>query len=198
MKKSFYWLLFIPVLLLAGGWTWRYISLNQYYEGISDSTQVVYSIGESVQFGEDYIDYKLTADGYSIRIDDFVIVNADKLSDMVEIDTTQLESVPDRIALVSITVMNEGSTAVGVPLTELELYGVDEWLFAEYELLDLMNPVLEGNSGISLADGTSYQVVLPYGLYENRFSNYSWNHMDHYELFLQVTTHPTRKIVKLQ
>ena len=198
MKRTVIILLLAVALLLTGGWTWRYVTLNQYYEDINSNTQITYSIGENIPFGQDYIDYQLVANGYSICVDHFDIIDLDELSTYIGIDPSQLESNPARIALVSVTIVNDGSTDIGVPLEELELFGIDEWIFLEYELLDLMNPGLEGNSGISLADGTRYQVVLPYGLYKTRFSNHTWANMDNYGFFLQLTTHPTRKIVKLQ
>ena len=183
MKRTVLILLLVAALLLAGSWMWRYTTLNWYYESINSNTQIIYSIGENIPFGQDYIDYQLVANGYSVCIEHFDIIDANDLFNSVGIDPTQLESVPDRIALVSLTVMNDGSTDEGVPLEELELFGIDEWMFLEYELLDLMNPGLEGNSGISLADGTNHHVILPYGLYKNRFSNHTWTHMDKYRFF---------------
>lgn len=197
MKKKVL-LFLIVVFVLAGGWIWRYDSLNQYYEMITNNAQEVHSIGDTIHFEQDYIDYGLEADGYSLRVDSFELIDFDEYICSQNIEPAQFDNRPNKVALVSITIMNDGSKADGVALAELELFGIDEWLPVNYELLDTLNPVLKGNLGISLAEGTEYQVVLPYGLYKNSFSSGTWNHLDEYNFFFQVTAYPTRKIVRMQ
>lgn len=191
-------LVFIPLaaVLLATAWYLRYTSLNRFYDSIDDSVRITYPVGEYVPFGEDYIDDRLQADGYLLRVNGF------RIADFEEVCPDAEGNAPEKLALVDITLKNTGSNAEGVALSELTLYGVDELVFINYEALGRLNPVLKENSdinsGISLSDGTEYRLTLPYGLYKSNFSRGTWNSLDRYGLFLQLTAYPTRKIIVLQ
>lgn len=189
-------LLVIP--LLASVWGYRYRTLNRYYEGLSNVTEETFEIGEEIEFGVDYIDYGLKADGYSICVDKFEVLDYDVFKELYGSSCKSNGRVPDKLALVSITLRNHGSSDDGVPLAELELFGVDELIFMDYELLQNLNPVLQGNLGISLADNTEFKLLLPYGLYQNNFGSETWDKIDQYDFFLQVTTHPICKVVNLK
>lgn len=45
---------------------------------------------------------------------------------------------------------------------------------------------------------TEFKLLLPYGLYHNSFSRETWDNIDRYDFFLQVTTHPICKVVNLK
>ena len=56
MKKTTKWILIIVIaILLVSVWSWRYISLNEYWESTipEEYSETVFSIGETVVFGED-------------------------------------------------------------------------------------------------------------------------------------------------
>ena len=192
MKKKLKFVLIpLVIVLLAAGWTARYVSLNRFYHSFDDRVKMTYPMGEDVPFGEDYIGYG-SADGYLMCVNDFRIVDFEDICPDVEGNT------PEKLALVDVTLKNTGSEAEGVMLPEIALYGIDQLLFMNYEALDCLNPVLEGNPGIHLRDNTEYQLTLPYSLYKLEFSHKTWNNLDRYELFLQLTCFPTCKLVRVQ
>ncbi len=196
MKKLKLVIIPLAIVILAVAWCARYTSLNQFYDSLENRETLTCSMGEFVPFGDDEIDYHIQADGYLICVNDFKIVDFAEVCPDIEGNT------PEKLALVDITLKNAGSDAEGVPLAELTLYGVDELVFINYEALGRLNPALKENSdinsGISLSDGTEYRLTLPYGLYKSNFSRGTWNSLDRYGLFLQLTAYPTRKIIVLQ
>ncbi len=192
MKKLKFVLIPLVTALLAAGWIAGYTSLNRFYDSLDNSETLTCSTGEFVPFGEDEINYHIQADGY------LICVNGFKIADFAEVCPDIEGNTPEKLALVDITLKNIGSDAEGIPLTELRLYGIDELLFLDYDALDRLNPVLQGNSGITLSTNTEYRLTLPYGLYKANFSRGTWNSLDRYDLFLQLTSYPTRKIVRLQ
>lgn len=197
MKKWKYFCILLVIPLLSGAWVYRYRTLNQHYDELSNVAEETFEVGSEIAFGEDYIDYGLTADGYLICIDKFEMLDYETFAEAYNSGYKSTGKVPDKLALISITLKNQGSNDKGVPLAEIELFGLDELIFMDYELLLILNPVLQGNLGISLADNTEYTLLLPYGLYQEDFSQDTWEHIDQYDMYLQITTHPVRKVVIL-
>lgn len=196
MKKRKCWIISLTVCLLLGLWLWRYISLNDYYDKISDQTRRIYPAGEIVPFGEDFIDKDLCVNGYALRVDKFEIVDGKSYIDSLE--EKAYGSIPDKIALVYITLFNENSDAPGVMLPTLRLYGVDQYASMNWNLLDASNPVLKGNQGIRLSAGTEYSLVLPYNLFRNEYGTSTWKNINDYAFFLRITNFPTEKDIKVQ
>lgn len=184
--------------LLIGLWIWRYTSLNVYYDTIKNGSTQIYAIGDEIPFGKDYIDYGLQADGYVARVDECRIISFAELEVAWDAQAVPHWNRPDMLAIITITIKNNDSIADGIMLSELELFGVDELIHIDYELLGRLNPVLAGNPGIRLAPDTEYTLILPFGLYENNFSKQTWNHLETYDLFLQITAYPMQKVVKVQ
>ncbi len=196
MKKGKYWIIALTVSLLSGLWFWRYISLNNHYNKISDQTRHIYPAGEIVPFGEDFIDKDLCVNGYALRVEKFEIVDGKSYIDSLE--EKIYGSRPDKIALVYITLFNEDSDAPGVMLPTLRLYGVDQYSSMNWNLLDALNPVLKGNQGIRLSAGTEYSLVLPYNLFRNEYGTSTWRNLNNYAFFLRITSFPTEKDIKVQ
>ena len=196
MKKKMHAMLICVILLLcAGGWIWRYFSINAYYASLSDNTKAIYSAKEIIPFGTDYMSDSVCVDGYSIRVDGFEIVDFGAYVKTLEL--TQTFYRPDKLALVYITLFNENSSAEGVMLTELGLHGVDNYAGMDWDLLLALNPVLQGNFGIHLSPNTEYSLVLPFGLYKAYFGNSTWQNLEDYKFFLHITAYPTEKDIKV-
>lgn len=102
-----------------------------------------------------------------------------------------------KVALVSVTVSQQNSPAEGFPLTELSLYTTDMLMNMDWDLLGVVNPILDGATGIRLQDGASCDILLPFDLYRYRFTSAEWNRLEQSNIWLQVTNYPTRKIVRV-
>lgn len=102
-----------------------------------------------------------------------------------------------KVALVSVTVSQQNSSAEGFPLTELSLYTTDMLMNMDWDLLGVVNPILDGATGIRLQDGASCDILLPFDLYRYRFTSAEWNRLEQSNIWLQVTNYPTRKIVQV-
>lgn len=190
--------LFALAFLCVTGWFWRYHTLNSYYAAMDDSTRIVYKKGEIVPFGQDYIETGVTANGYSIRVDDFAIMDFDELLHSLSAAQNEVYTSPDAVALVYATLFNEESDAEGIMLTDFDLHGIDNYANIDWELLDLVNPILEGSKGISLSPHTEYRIVLPFALYEEYVGDDTWKKLEAYEWFLHITVYPAEKDIKVQ
>ena len=199
MKKKYVRVAFVAFLVITVvAWVWRYCALNDYYSSRSTRHQEFFSSGEMVPFGTDYIAQGMYAEGYSIRVDDFEIVDYNKFISDSGVNIEQNALAPERLALVSITLRNENSKEEGVMLTELELHGIDATVGMNWSLLLAVNPVLQGNYGISLRQGSEYSFVLPYNLQEEYFGNDTWRNMEEYHFWLQITGFPTQREIAVQ
>lgn len=200
MKRSVRIILFaIVIVLLAGAWLWRYISFNQFYDELDQKSKtIIYEIGTTVPFGDNWIQHDCHALGYSLRVDRFEIVDYDSILTEHGEDESFNSYKPEKIALVYITLSKEISEDLGVMLTELKLYGVDQVVGMDWDLLLKLNPILEGNYGIALLDYSECELILPYDLYQDFFSAFTWNNIDEYEMFLRMTIWPDEIRVKVQ
>lgn len=89
------------------------------------------------------------------------------------------------------------SSAEGFPLTELSLYTTDMLMNMDWDLLGVVNSILDGATGIRLQDGASCDILLPFDLYRYRFTSSEWNGLEQSSIWLQVTNYPTRKIIQV-
>ena len=197
-KKCKRALLIMIVALLAVAWVWRYYTLNDYYSSRSSRHQEFFSSGDMVPFGTDYIAQSVYAEGYTLRVDDFEIVDFDEYITNLGLDIERDTFDPEKLALVYITLRNENSEAQGVMLTELELHGLDSTVGMNWSLLLSVNPVLDGNYGISLRQGSEYSLILPYNLQEEYFGYDTWRQIHEYSFWLQITGYPTQKEILVQ
>lgn len=201
MKKKILCVAAAVAVLLAGAWIWRYISLNRYWESTIPDNYVTeeYAIGDTVAFGDNNIVYKVKADGYALRVDDFRIC---EYTDFIEENdiTPDLRffTPPERVALVSVTLFNESNAAEDpVDLLNFSLFGVDQEPCPVSSLTAAMNPVLQGGTSIRLRVGEEYSFVLVYSARKDDFSAV-WNNLEDYDLYFRVTSYPVTQDVKVQ
>lgn len=185
-------------LLLVAGWCWRFSSLNRFYWDISKQKIAVYGTHEMVWFEDDYLEKDLQADGYGIRVDNFSIESYQEYMNANNYPIPEGEKPPQRIALVTVTLYNENSTANGVMLPELMLHGIDSYSNVDWDVLYAANPVLNNKPGINLKQGSECTLVLPFPLFEKLYNAQTWDNMDDYEFFLRITFYPTAKDIRLE
>jgi len=190
-------LLILAGALLAAGWLWQYQRVNAFYRELNNTTTEVYEIGMEVPFEDDYVGSKEPAKGYTLRVDDFRIVDCSEFIREQGFTLPEEYGFPEKLALVSLTLRNIDSTAPGITLLDLTLSGIDQNAGIDWDLLPLLNPVLENSYRIALHQGTDCQVVIPYQLYRYSFSA-AWDDLENYPLFFQMTSHPTRKRIQVQ
>lgn len=196
MKKKTVILLCV-IVVLAGLWFWRYTSMNAFYESISLMEERDYQAGEFVPFEDDIIFDKEQANGYYIRVDSMEIVDFDELCRRNQLSSADVPGAPDRVALVTITLFNEDNEEDPVTLLSFGMHGLDSSAGMNWDLLMMLNPVLEGHFSVRVEKGSQYQFVLPYNLRQRNFSSSTWNDMENYEWFLRVTTWPTEKDIAI-
>lgn len=198
MRKKIRLLLVIAVLmLLAAGWTWRYVTLNQYYDALDNGDVRLYQSGELVPFENDGNDKDTNLNGYYIRVDDYEIRDYQEYLDDTGISIPEDTSVPDKLVLITVTLINESCETNPVMVSDMVLHGVDFLTKMDWDVLLKANPILEGNTGIALNPGTECELILPYTLYKHQFKYSTWRNIDECELFLQVTCTLTTKEIQI-
>lgn len=191
-------LIFTLSIVLICAWLVRYRAINQdYQERWAANSEKTYSLGETVAIASDYLGYGITADGYTIKVNSFEIVDYKTYSSAWSYDDTDRSRIPDKVALVDVTISQQNSTAEGFPLTELSLYTRDMLMNMDWDLLDMANRVLKGNTGIRLEDGAACDIVLPFDLYKYRFTSSEWKKLEQSNIWLQITNYPARKSIKV-
>lgn len=194
-KKCFF--ASVIFLALATVWTWRYYTLNEYYDSISNINTEVYDMHEEVPFGDDWIQMDMRADGYYLKANEFEIVDYNEYLRDSSISVSSPYP-PEKLALVHVTLYNKDSDAVGVMLTELQLGGVDSIAGMDWDILTAANPILEGNYGICLPADTECELVLPYDLNKANFGSSTWKNIDEYDFYLRLTIWPAEKKILLE
>lgn len=196
MKKKIRLVIILGVIVvLAAAWTWRYVTLNKYYDDLDNGDYKLYQAGELVPFEDDGNDLYTDLNGYHIRVDGHEIQDYDDYIANADFTIDRDENDPDKIALVYITLVNESCEPNPVSLVDLKLRGVDALLNMERDILALANPALNGYTGIALHAGTEQKLVLPYGLWKDSFESGTWRSIDEYSLYLQITSSLTTKEV---
>lgn len=199
VRRRKFWIIFCIAVVLASAWTIRYKAVNRdYRQRWSANTEEIFAFGETVPVGTDFMGSKIQAEGYELTVTDFEIVDYGEYTSALDYSGADRRRLPDRIALVGISLSQHDSQAEGFPLTELVLYTVDVLFNVDWELLDVINPGLEGSSGIRLQDGASFDVVLPFDIYRYRFSASEWDELEQSDIWLKVTNYPARKIIHVQ
>lgn len=181
------------ILLLAAAWTWRYVTLNRYYDDLDNGDYRLYQTGELVPFEDDGNDLYTDLNGYSIRVDKYEIRDYKAYLADAQLEVSREGADPDKLVLVYITLVNESCDLDPVALTDLSLRGVDTLISMDRDVLTAANPALGGYTSIALEAGTECQLVLPYMLWERNFGGSTWRNLDDYELYLQVTSALTLK-----
>lgn len=198
MKKKTKWLIVVcAVVLLAAGWTWRYISMNMYWKSTipAEYTETVFSLGETVTFGKDIF----LPEGFALCANDLTIVD---YQSYIEDNNITLErepqSPPDRLAVIEITLSNVCDEEKSISLIQFPLYGIDAQFSSSIELIAASNPVLGGNFGVTLRPGEAYDFVLVYEIRDEYLDYHTRNNFDSYELYLLTTVYPSRQMIKVQ
>ena len=187
------------VLVLALLWTWRYIKLNQWYDSLDTAVEYYcYNMGETVPFGDAKLGGEYDVEGYSVQVESCEMVDYDRY--MTEHQLQKYEYPGDegiRILLVHMTLSVEESDAPGVMLTSFICHGEDQVAYLDWDLLTQMNPILKGNYGIHLKNGTSIELVLPFPIRQIYYRE-AWNHLERYPFYLTMTQGKITKEIALK
>jgi len=189
-------LIILVALLLAVGWVWRYNALNTFYNSLYENNKLTYRMGEVVPFGDDRLEMGISTKGYSIRLDNFVIMELSDFLSMLSIPEETINTKPDKVAVAYATLFNENSKAPGIMLNDFTLHGIDNYADVDWELVRISNPILSEGYGISLSPKTEFQIILPFGLHRMYFGTDTWCQLEQYDFYLHITSYPTEKDIR--
>jgi len=152
-------LIIFAAFVLAAGWIWRYNALNTFYNNLYEKNRMTYHIGEIVPFGDDRLEMGISTDGYSIRLDNFAVMELSDFLASVSVSEEAVNTKPDKVAVAYATLLNEDSKAPGIMLNDFTLHGIDNYANVDWELVRISNPILSEGYGISLSPKTEYQII---------------------------------------
>ena len=110
MKKKYIIVLSL-VLLLIAGWTWRYVTMNTYFDSLVITEKETYQIGDVVSFEEDIGEWKTNLNGYSLRVDDFEVMDFENYADSIDFEPDEYYYAGEKVAIINVTLYNDNSEA---------------------------------------------------------------------------------------
>jgi hypothetical protein len=189
------------MILILIMWGIRVYKLNTYYWHKDSVEELYYSMDEYVEFGNNYFMGNYV-DGYSVKADTYQIMDTVDFLNACGVDADAYrESVyvmPERVCVVSITVRNEESTAEGIVLSDIRLCGIDYYVFNDIDFFAMANPELGYNAAVTMKSHSEHSVNLVYGLFEQDFTKWNWNHMNRMRMMLLTTGAPQMQYIVLQ
>ena len=186
----------ILLLLVVGAWVWRYVTMNRYYDELSNSDYQLYQMGELVPYEDDGTDFYTDMNGYYVQAEAFEIRDYHEYVQKMGL-TINDPYAPQKLALISLTFKNEGCDGGLISLPALYLRNIDTVSVLDWNVAVAANPILQGNLDFSLKKGSTCQVVVPFGLMEQQYTKYSWDNLDNSEFYLQVTNLLTKKEIQV-
>lgn len=188
----------IYFLLLMGIWSYRYCTLNSYYRALADNNKCIYSMQETVLFGENFLEWQTQAQNCSICVDYFEIKNYDSFLSSYENGWEPLTAMDgNKVALVYITLQNNGDSPCNFWCSNLTLHSADAIFPLDWEALQVINQNIDMWTGTALDAGKTVHIILPYDIRKNDISNYVFNTIEQQEIFIRVTAYPMRKEITI-
>jgi hypothetical protein len=166
------------------GWYLGYRAVQNWYAPlINQGTTVTYAMGEIVPIGpEPNVLKPEELDGYCYRVNSSRIVDTDTfLQESKQEDPWEEKDIkPEKLLLVSVTVINEGNLKKDFNLFQFDIKGrTMVGIKEEDQLAAAINPELKDNA-LPLALGDEATVTIPFGLYQDDFSTRSWRNLEEY------------------
>lgn len=202
MKKKKIIIIALILFILSIAWGVRVICLNKEVKNLtSDSLQKYEEIGEWVEFGENYL-MDSYCNGYSIRIDDFRIVEYEKYIKEMSTLGYQENDVsgckPEKVLEVGITLKNEENVDIGIPFLSAWLVGQDFYSVLNPEWFDAVNNLKESGGGIKLHNNTEFKLKLPYPILDSTYREKYRRKLKKEKLWLCITRYPEQRWVRVQ
>ncbi len=180
-KRTRNLLIAAAVLIVAGLWIWRFVTINNYYHGLAGEQEedVVYSMGDIVP---------TKTDGYSIRVDSLEFLEYEDVDpELFEQTYAYRYNLEGKYALLHITLFNVDSDKNQMDLSSLKMRGEDTIFTEESVLLTGLNSSLKGGYA-TLDKGESASFVIPFDVFKEQLPT-AWKHLSRYSMYLNLSIH---------
>lgn len=190
MKKKYLRpaLAFIVLVILGVLWFWGYRAVNARYELlIAPDKTVTYEIGQTVPIGPEPENLLKPEglSGYCYRVNSWQIVDTDNYLQEQQLEDPWLEDgiKPEKLMLVSVTILNDNSGLYGFPLTSLYLKGAQAYCNISVSLCKDLNPEIIPYCNLSLPVSCEATVTIPFALQKMQFTYYHWTNLEDYPFY---------------
>lgn len=197
MKKRIFYLIVIVIAIAI--WISRYININAYWESTipENYKTTTYSMDEVVHLGDNFMRYGIKANGCSLVVTDFEIIEYDKYL-LRAVPLIETSYPPEKLIIVDLLLRNNGTAANKIDLGAFLLHGIDQVFLSNNELIAQMNPILNNSTEILLSPDAEQRLLLFFNIREHNLSKVTFNNIDNYDMNLMVTVYPERKEVIVQ
>lgn len=194
------------------------LRLTQKLDELYGEEQLFFEMGETVQFGSNYLSKnKVSVDGYSLRVDDAEVLTCEEL--LIRIGQTEesisllngenIVNLPEKVCLITTTIANENCETAGVGLNDFVCRGENYDMSLDTIFTIASNPffleqyqnnsesVLFSALGVHLDPGSETTLYLVYDFYKGYFSSKGWERLEEEPLWLDVTWYPIKETIVL-
>ncbi len=190
------------VLALCAGWWIRFDSLNAYCREQFGTVTQEYQIGETVEYGDDFVSSELQHKNCSITASSAEFLS---LTDFLRKYDCELwsgaEQVSDVIADITILISNASDEDLKMFFFELPLHGYSFQTYCDAELMNVSNPWLDassGKNGFAVRPGETGVVHLAYRIFRTYMDGSVWNLAAPEPLWIHLTDFPTEKEIRIR
>lgn len=172
----------IGAVTLAVSWYMGYRAVNaRYWDLLPHYTTVTYDLGEAVPLGKEIRTDSKGLEGYLYRVNSWEL--ADREAYLRE---HQLENIfpedavlPERLMLVSVTIINDNNGGTPFSVNKLLLKGKfsSSRAYLNTALYGALN-VHEEGSTVSPALSEETTIVLPFEIFKNQYAGSTWRNME--------------------
>lgn len=212
MNRKRVWILGGVILVLISAV--RYRMLNGCFGVETRFPTEVYSMGETVEFGDAMSFGKRYYAGYSISVDECKIYDIDDYLKQIKKSKDDFELLlGEKVVEVTVTLSNnnkdfeikesdeEYTLEDAIELHSFQLWGIDWYEYINRELMAYANPVFEDDPSkspyIVILPEESYQLKVIFNLAKKTMGEKRWEKIDKEEMMLGVTVAPVEKRIKL-
>ncbi len=169
-------------LILAGLWTFRYVTLNQKYPQPNCET---YSVSQPVSLGN-----------FEVSVSDSYFLDSETAKEVLLAEFGA--GYDARCIVLDFSVTNTSDSPQSIELGVFQLQsgtwnnGVN---FIAYR--DINSDVNDGSLNLQIEPGETYQVKLPFSMIDDSFFPDDWNRVEERQYELVLSLYPVKRVIRL-
>ncbi len=201
MKKRITIIAVISTLMLI--WGIRYYTINDGFAVHGQYPCKVYSMHETIEFGNGKTYNMYEQPGYSISLESARIIDSDAYLKELNANSGNYSYLSEKYLELTLTISNNGDYQDGIIFYGLPVVGENWYTFYDEEITASINDFFVNNgvssaTGCMVSKGGSSTVKIAYNLYERHFLPKQWSDITDEKMWLWVTLMPEDKKIEIE
>jgi hypothetical protein len=195
MKKPIKIIITVLVLAALGfAYTERVITVNKAF---ADAPVTRYEVGTEVSFGDNILmDFSMK--GYSVIVNHAQVLTYEEFLEKYHAED-EYTYVPEKVYDVNITLKNvDADETVGVNIMDFYIQRLAISESVDLNLYTEVNPEMNGATSIALRKNSEIEIHLPFSLWKEHYSSYTWRHLAETPIDFVATLYPEKNVVRLK